>query len=296
MEENMKSPVIVGVDGSPASRLALEWAAVEAVRRDHELVVINAYDWRFVGARATVGGAFALEVRAQAAELVESAVVDARTFAPGVRVRGAAVLGSPGPTLVNASRDAGLVVVGSRGRGGFANLVLGSVSQQVATHAAAPVVVVRARAATSGGPIVAGVDGSPGAKHALGMAFDEAALRGARVMAVRVSRPADVPWATDITPYIEDRDEREAAERAILLEDVGAWSEKYPDVPVESHVVSGHPADALIDISSTAQLVVVGTRGHGGFAGLLLGSVGLQLLHHAESPVLVARGATDTAA
>jgi len=139
----MNPPVIiVGVDGSPASRAALQWAAVEAVARGRELVVVYAYDWRVIGARAPIGGAYAAEVRAQADAVVEAAVADATAVAPTVRVRGEAVLGSAGPTLIAASRTAELVVVGSRGRGGFASLLLGSVSQQVAHHAPCPVLIV----------------------------------------------------------------------------------------------------------------------------------------------------------
>lgn len=92
-----------------------------------------------------------------------------------------------------------------------------------------------------------------------------------------------------MTPYAEDREERRTAEHNILLDGIAQWKDKYSDVPVEAVVVDGHPAKVLAGASATAQLVVVGTRGHGGFAGLLLGSVGLQLLHHADCPVLIAR-------
>jgi nucleotide-binding universal stress UspA family protein len=285
--------VIVGVDGSLASRAALKWAATEAVRRNSELVVAHVYDWRVIGARAPIGDAYADDVRARAEALVESAVADARTFAPEVNVRGEAVQGSPGPTLVNAA-NAGLVVVGSRGRGGFASLLLGSVSQQVATHAAGPVVVVRGRPDIADGPIVVGVDGSEPANHALGLAFAEAVARGTGVVAVRVYTPAHPPWGAHVAPYVEDHEERRAAEHKFLFDDIAPWKDKYPDVSVEAVAIDGHPADVLIGVSSTAQLIVVGTRGHGGFAGLLLGSIGLQLLHHAECPVLIARRAEDS--
>jgi nucleotide-binding universal stress UspA family protein len=281
--------IVVGVDGSPASRAAVEWAAAEAVRRKSELVVVHVYDWRVVGARVPVAGAYAGEVRARADELVAGAIADAKAIAPAVAVRGQAVVGAVGPTLVNLSSQARLIVLGSRGRGGFASLLLGSVSQQVATHAAGPVVVVRGRLRELSGPVVVGVDGSPAADHALGVAIDEAVARGVGVVAVRVYAPVNPPWGTDVDQNMESPVQRREFEQRALLEDLGPWEDKYPDTTIEAVVVDGHPAEVLAGMSASACLVVVGTRGHGGFSGLLLGSVGLQLLHHAESPVLIAR-------
>jgi nucleotide-binding universal stress UspA family protein len=290
----MRHPeIIVGVDGSPASRAAVEWAAVAAVRRSSELVAVHVYDWRVVGARMPVAGGYAEEHKAQAEQLVASAVADARAFEPTVNVRGEAIVGAVGPTLVNLSAKARLVVLGSRGRGGFASLLLGSVSQQVATHAAGPVVVVRGRASDAVGPVVVGVDGSAAADYALGVALDEAAARQANVLAVRAYGPIISPWGTDVTPFMESAAQRQASEQQIVMENVAPWKDKYPAVPLEAVAVEGHPAEVLARQSSTAQLVVVGIRGHGGFTGLLLGSVGLQLLHHADSPVLVARAIAE---
>jgi len=287
--------IIVGVDGSAASRAAIQWAATEAVRRNSELVLANVYDWRVVGSRAPIGGAIADDARMRAEELVESAVADARTFEPDVHVRGEAVLGSPGATLINASADADLVVVGGRGRGGFASLLLGSVGQQVATHAKGPVVVVRGRPDIAGGaPIVVGVDGTPSADHAVGAAFEQAVARGTSVVAVRAYTPNDPPVGSRVALRLENREQRREAEHATLVSDVAPWKDKYPDIAVECVAVDGHAPEVLIGLSYTAQLVAVGTRGHGGFAGLLLGSVGLELLHHAECPVLIARGGEDT--
>src|SRR5262245_20456942 len=281
--------IVVGVDGSPASRAAVEWAAAEAVRRKSELVVVHVYDWRVVGARVPVAGAYAGEVRARAEELVADATADARAIAPAVTVRGQAVVGAVGPTLVSLSTQARLVVLGSRGRGGFASLLLGSVSQQVATHAVGPVVVVRGRLRELSGPVVVGVDGSPAADHPLGVAIDEAVARGVGVVAVRVYAPVNPPWGTDVEQQMESPVQRREFEQRALLEDLAPWKEKYPDTAIEAVVLDGHAAEVLAGMSASACMVVVGTRGHGGFAGLLLGSVGLQLLHHAESPVLIAR-------
>jgi nucleotide-binding universal stress UspA family protein len=282
------SRICVGVDGSPASQSALRWAAGEAAAHNAELVVVHAYDWRVVGARAQIGGTVADVAKTKADGLLEAAVEQARAAAPGVTVSGEAVLGSPGHTLVNASTTSDLVVLGSRGHGGFASLLLGSVGQHVATHAAGPVVVVRGRP-NMDGPIVVGVDGSPAADHAVRWAFDEAAARGAGVLAVRVYVPRNAGLGVDVSVPIEDAEERREEEQRRVADDIASWQEKYPDVPVRSVALDGHTAEVLIGLSASAQLVVVGTRGHGGFAGLLLGSVGLQLLHHADCPVLIAR-------
>lgn len=288
----MKPPerIVVGVDGSPAGRAAAQWAAAEAGRRGCPLTVIHAYEWWRPGTRMALGGEYAASFRERAESIVDAAIAEVLESQPGLDVRGEAVHAQPARALIGASVGATRVVVGSRGRGGFASLLLGSVSQQVATHAAAPVVVVRGRREVSGGPVVVGVDGSETAHRALAMAFDEAGLRGCGVVAVRVYAPPSPPWGTDAAPFVEDWYERRDAERAMLVDEVAPWQDKYPAVPVEPVAVDGQPAEVLTGMSPTAQLIVVGTRGHGGFTGLLLGSVGLQLLHHAESPVLIARG------
>jgi nucleotide-binding universal stress UspA family protein len=283
------SEVVVGVDGSPGSIAALKWATAEAARRDSELVVVHAYDWRIVGARVQIGGASADDARARAREISEAALAEARSLAPAVKVRGEIVQGAPGPVLVEASGDGRLVVLGSRGRGGFASLLLGSVSQQVATHAAGSVAVVRGRSQVTTGPVIVGVDGSSSADHAFAIAISEAVMRGSDVVAIRAYAPTIPRWDSPVPPHIEDWEERRTTELKLLLDDVAPWAGKYPDVPIECLAIAGNVAEALVRHSANAQLVVVGTRGHGGFAGLLLGSVGLQLLHHAECPVLIAR-------
>jgi nucleotide-binding universal stress UspA family protein len=287
--------VVVGIDGSDQSHKALRWAAAEAALRNIELQVVHAYEWRVAGALTPVGGAYADHARERAERVVDAAVFEARGYAPGLDVRGEALLGLAVPGLLRASGADSLVVLGHRGGGGFASLLLGSVSQQVATHANGPIVVVRGRMTVHDGPIVVGVDGSTGADLAIGVAFEEAAARATRLVAVRAFTLAPPPWGPDAPPFAENYDERHADELRLLNEEIDPWREKYPSVAVETRAVVGHAAEVLGDMSSTAQAVVVGTRGHGGFTGLLLGSVGLQLLHHADSPVLIARGNAATA-
>jgi nucleotide-binding universal stress UspA family protein len=225
----------------------------------------------------------------QARLIVDEAIADARAIAPGITVSGEAIAGHPAQLLVDGSHHTGMVVVGSRGLGGFGRLLLGSVGAQVAMHAYAPVAVVRGRADTAAGPVVVGVDGSPTSETALGYGFEEAAGRGCGLIAV-TAYPMHLPLAPiDVAPLPYDRDGVVADLTGSLGQAVAGWQDKYPKVPVESQVVQGGAAEVLTDLSRQAQLVVVGTRGHGGIAGLLLGSVGQQLLHHADCPVLIAR-------
>jgi nucleotide-binding universal stress UspA family protein len=281
--------IIVGVDGSAGSRAALQWAATEAVRRDGELVVVNVYEWRVVGACVPVSGAIADDARIHAEGIVATAVAAARSFEPRVKVRGEVVQGSPGNALLGASATADLAVVGSRGRGGFAGLLLGSVGEQVATHATGPVVVVRGRPGITGGPIVVGVDSAMSAGRAVGVAFSEAETRGSGVVAIRAFVVADPPLGSRVPLSREDREQRREAEFKLLLDDVAPWKRKYPEVAVECVALEGHAGEVLVGLSSTAQLVVVGPNGHGTIADSFHGSVVLRLLHRAECPVFIAR-------
>lgn len=157
-------------------------------------------------------------------------------------------------------------------------MLLGSTAVSLASHGQCPVMVVREEAADAG-PIVLGVDGSPVGEKAVDFAFAEAALRGAEMVAVHALLPDYAPLGTS----------PESAER-LLAQALAGRREKYPDVTVRLEVVGGETREVLITASRTAQLLVVGARGRGGFAGLLLGSVSQALLHHAHCPVTVVRG------
>ncbi|MFA1541984.1 universal stress protein [Actinomadura monticuli] len=274
--------VVVGYDGSGQSEEAVRWAAEEARLRGVPLTVAHAWEmYAAVGPMAVP----VADLRAAAEEVAAEGAKHAREETGDVH----AVLGRGGPTtaLMEAAAGAELVVVGSRGRGGFAGLVLGSTAVELAAHAPCPVVVVRERRAE--GPVVVGVDGSAASLEAIGLAFTEARLRGAELVAL-TAWPADAEPGP--APLVDAEVLREfAGERLARL--VAPWREKFPDVPVRTEVVTGPPRQVLLAAAKDAGLLVVGSRGLGGFRGLLLGSVGHALLHHAACPVAVTPAPRD---
>jgi nucleotide-binding universal stress UspA family protein len=279
--------IVVGVDGSESSRSALRWAAAEARLRAARLKILTTYSATWPP-EAFGGVAELPESVAQRYEAaVSEAVAVTRVLEPGVDVTGEAVPGEPVSVLLRAGHTAALVVVGNRGHGGLASLLLGSVSERVATRATGPVVVVRGRPLAPAGPIVVGVDGSPSAQHALELGFEEARRRGCGLVAVRGYPLPIPPYAVDVAMPLYDEDAVRQAEAHDLEATLAPWLEKYPAVAVKAHMMPGNPAQNLIDMSSEAGLLIVGSRGHGAFVGTILGSVGLQLLHHAACPVMI---------
>jgi nucleotide-binding universal stress UspA family protein len=279
--------IVVGFDGSAQSRAALRFAVAQAGRMSGRVHVVTAYDYNWGAAR--FGGAEVLEetVRDRQEKLLAEAVEEVRPIAPEVPVTTSAILGEPAPVLLNAGRSAALTVVGNRGRGGFGSLLLGSVSQKVATHARHPVIVVRGTVDTATGPVVVGVDHTEHSDHTIGAAFEEAVRRDCPVIAIHAfTLPAAYgAMAMTVLPY-KPADLRDA-EAAALDRAIQPWRDKFPGVTVETLVAQGTAARVLVDVSSNAGLVVVGSRGHGGVAETLLGSVSLQVLHHSDCPVLV---------
>jgi nucleotide-binding universal stress UspA family protein len=281
--------IVVGVDGSTAGIAAVRWAAAEAWLREVELQVLVAYHWRTPGMRFRSGGELLRAADQRAAAVLDSAMLQARSIAINVPVRGAAVVGDPVPVLLRAAADADLLVVGSRSRGGV-RLLLGSVSSQVATNAPCSVAVVRGRGNTPASAVVVGVNESPSAAAAAGLAFEEAALRrSSTLVAVTAYTAPRPPVTVGLPPLPYDPETVEADLHRDLASQLAPWRDKYPDVIVDGEVVNGGPGKVLVEKSRQAQLVVVGARSRRGFEGLLLGHVGLHLLHHADCPVLIAR-------
>lgn len=283
-------PVVAGVDGSDIALRAATWAAAEAARRRVALRLVTAFGWvdEHPAGHPAAGGRYRDELRSAARQHLDAAITAVRSVAPGVAVDGELVVGYPMGVLADEARRAQLLVIGDRGRGGFTGLLLGSVAVAMAAHAACPVVVVRGDEPdfSAERPVVVGVDGSPTGEAALAFAYDAAASRGVPLVAVHAwsGSVADVPVAALI-----DADAVEREELQVLAERLAGWTQKYPDVVVQRLVPRSHPVPALVECTNDAQLLVVGSRGRGGLAGLLLGSVSQGVLHRSHCPVAVVR-------
>ncbi|GAA1192356.1 universal stress protein [Prauserella alba] len=287
--------IVAGIDGSASAMHAAVWAGREAERRGDTVRLVFAY---FVPSGAYPAFVYSVEkVRAGVEQQAQTALDAARTeiaqAVPGVEVEAQRTEGQPAHVLAKESRGARCVVIGSRGLGGFTGMLVGSVAVSLAGHAHSDVIVVRGKRyddpPPTTGHVVVGVDGSEHARRALAYAFDAAQLRGVPLVAahtwndvIATEGPYAYPFPTDLT-------EVEAAGRTLLDEALAPWRERYPEVEVREVLEAGRPVRALLRHAEGAQLVVVGTRGRGGFSGMLLGSTSQALVIHAPCPVVVAR-------
>jgi nucleotide-binding universal stress UspA family protein len=223
--------------------------------------------------------------------VLTTAMETVQAIAPQIQTTAHSVTGFAPTTLIAASKFARTVVLGSHGRAAIPTALLGSVSQQVAVHADCPVVVVRKSDSESEqpGPVVVGVDGSETSEQALGYAFAYAASTGSSLTAVHAWWWEPIEGVNLDEPRVSDWTQVESQESALVSDLLAGWLKKYPDVPVHSHVVRGDPVAELLDQGHGARLLVVGSRGRGGFIGLLLGSVSRRVLKRATGPVAVVR-------
>ncbi|GAA3458664.1 universal stress protein [Saccharothrix longispora] len=285
----MSEPIVVGVDGSSSALAAARWAATEAARHHVPVKLVHAYQLPVRGypeivlTGHDVRQAFEDTGRERLAE-AEGVV---RQAVPGVEVETSLVLGGPAAVLVEESRRARLVVLGSRGLGGFSGLLVGSVAVAVSAHGACPVVVVREQVPTEGA-VVVGVDGSEISEQAVAFAFEQASVHGAPLTAVLAWTDFLVDGAHG-SRFTVDWAQVEDEERRLLAERLAGWQEKYPDVPVTRVVIRDRPVRALLQAAADARLLVVGSHGLGGFTGMLLGSTSQALVYHAPCPLAVVR-------
>lgn len=288
--------IMAGIDGSDPARRAALWAAAQAARRDVELRLVHALSlpaYTFAGGFVPPPDFFSgLESDAQG--LLSAVKAEVRARYPEMAVTTGLRTGQPAGVLVEESRSSALVVLGAHAQDGLRPLFLGSTGVSVAAHGHCPVAVIRGPAddqdPVDSGPVVVGVDGSPAGEAAVAIAFEEASARRAEVIAVHA-------WGqfASNTEYLYARqfmvnwDALEEKEGQVLAERLAGWQEKYPDVTIRRELTLEKPAQALLEYGPTAQLLVVGSRGRGGFAGMLLGSVSQKLIHRAACPVIIAR-------
>jgi nucleotide-binding universal stress UspA family protein len=286
-------PIVVGYDASEGSRAALCWALTEARMRNSSVHLVHVLDAARPPAVLMSGPAERSETgpRAGAEAAVERVAASAAESRPQVPVSWVVLDGNPAGRLCEVSEQAEMIVLAQRGAGGFDGLTLGSVAVAVAAHAHCPVVVVRGDQSHlwPPPPVVVGVDDSPVAQSVVGFAVEEAGNRSVDLVAVRAWNPPAPPWHTITRRLVYDVDELETTERRVLDQALEGWRDKYPDVRMDTRLAPSSAVRALVAASREAQLVVVGPRGRGGFAGLVLGSVSQQLLHHAHCPVAVVR-------
>lgn len=292
----MNGPVVVGVDGSPSALAAVDAAAQEASLRCVELRVVHAFLWPALHAppgRSPLGPATGA-LHETVERILADAVERARNQATGLHISHVVIAGQASTVLQAQSRTAQLIVVGHRGSEGLAELLLGSTAVHLTAHGHCPVMVVRGRPDPTG-PVLVAVDGSPQGRPAIAFAFSEAALREADLVALHA-------WSTwtdhgehalghpvGLVELVGDVDRLRQEEERVLAEALSGHRDRYPGVTVRPRLVRGRTRPALIEASAHAQLMVVGARGHGGFTGLLLGSVSQAALHHAHCPVTVVR-------
>ncbi len=287
------SAVVVGIDRSPNSRAAFRWAAAEARARSWPLTAIHAAPRPLADTGFGVDLSAADAERQQAAEqLLDETLTQVGAALNGVDVRCLVPRGTAAHLLLEAVEPDDLLVVGTRGTEGFAGLLLGSTAEHCARHARCPVVVVPPGHRTDIATILVGVDGSDAARRALRWALGAAAHRGASVEVMSSYLPyhPGVPFGADYMAIASPGADRRFTDAAERLASTAVEEVDVPEgVEVRTTVGVGQAAQVLIERSSDVDLVVLGSRGLGGFAELLLGSVSRQVLHHAACPVTVVR-------
>ncbi|PBC75857.1 nucleotide-binding universal stress UspA family protein [Streptomyces sp. TLI_235] len=275
-----RRPIVLGVDARGPVQLATSWAADEADRRGLPLLLVHAVPRLTTDLRG-FEKRYREELHHNGSQMLDQAAALAGERHPGLEVTSTLLDGNPGQVLCRESKQAELVVLGSRRLSRTEEfLSTYSVAVPVSAQAVCPVVVVRGPEHITQDPpyFVVGVDGSPSSAAAVDVAFDLAARRGAGLRAIWV-------WQSQLIARV---DEHAAVQtlRRLLTETTAGHASRYPDVRLTHEVIRGHPVEELARASEHALAVVVGRRGHGGFTGMRLGSVPHGLLHHAHCPVV----------
>ena len=292
MTEYSEHPIVVGVDETPLSQLALRLAIEEAHLRQRSVCIVHAFEEIPYAVPPMQGYPMEFEPAPATAhaQLLSGAIALARGQLGSDRVTGLAVRGRARDVLVDQTYDASLMVIGTRDHRASTTALIGSVGASLIAHGQCPVLIARPYRVEppQGMGVVVGVDGSPVSDEAIAYAFEEAALRDVPVVAVHCWEPARVRSAAG--RRVSARPPDQLADREHWLVDTLAeYANKYPDVPIIKSLPTGRTDTALVSHSLGAPLLVVGSHGRGGRLGLVLGSVSQRVLHQAYCPVAVVK-------
>jgi nucleotide-binding universal stress UspA family protein len=291
MGEETRYGILVGVDGSRESAAAVRWAAREAQLFGVPLTLMCvvtpvSVSWPVGPLQETISE-FERQNAEQALKYAREEALSISAAGTPIDVRAELQRGPTLPALIDASKEAQMTIVGSRGMGTLKRLVMGSVSTGLIHHAHGPITVVHSRSGElpdTNLPILLGIDGSPASEAATAVAFEEAARRGVVLLAAHV-------WSVGYGVPLEGADLRGYEQQAeeTLAERLAGWQERYPEVDVRRHVEFDEPAHWLVRKSRTTQLVVLGSHGRGGFTGMLLGSISSAVAQSVSVPLTVVR-------
>ncbi|MCU1450620.1 MAG: universal stress protein [Acidimicrobiales bacterium] len=289
-------PIVVGVDGSHAAVTAVRWAAAEARLRHRGLRLIHATEEVSLNSPKALPAHLNLRdvLQIRGRRWLGAARDAAREVAPELDPHLVLSHDTVLSALQTESESANLLVLGVPDhRSPLGRALAGSVATSLAARGACPLALVRGHVAEdhlpTDGPVVVGLDGSPASEEALALAFEEASLRHALLVAVHSwdDRLANALFGE--ARSVPDRSEADVHERDLIEHRLAAWREKYPDVDAEVRVLRGRPAQRVLDLADHAQLIVVGSRGFGSVTGMLLGSTSRAVMTYALCPVLVVR-------
>ncbi|MBS2547139.1 universal stress protein [Catenulispora sp. NL8] len=284
----MKRSIVVGYDQSPSGDRALAQAGREAAWRDASVTVVNAFHWIAVGRPgAYVPMGVETSLKDAADSIAATGVETLRRHYPGMTVDSAVIAGPTADAIAEAAREADLLVLGNRGRGGFTGLLLGSVSIRTLTLASGPTMIVRGTPREPTDTVVLALDVEDPGEELMDFAFTEAALRGARLEVVNVW---DLDWTEAAGSDVLARAKEHAVAdiRSALERRLNPWHAKHPDVHLVIEVMDGMPSAVLTELTASADLIIAGAHRRGdGHPGMRPGPITHTLLHHADCPVTV---------
>ncbi|MFY7069367.1 universal stress protein [Nocardiopsis changdeensis] len=297
MAQSANAPVVVAVNGSPASERAVDWAAGEARRRGRRLRLVYAFSWPLYHSLPRDLPGF--DVDEFALRIVGSARLRALQLEPDLTVEAVHITSDPVTVLLLESQKAHMLVMGAHHRTAVDAVIPGSTDLEMLVSALCPIVIVPdLPPGTATGRILVGVDGSETARLAVEWAFPAADTRKAVLRAVTVHEEhawwrfgalQEPSWTGSEKEKETAETEARAAAGRLLSDAIADERVRWPQVRVEEVVAVGHPAQALCAAAQDCDLMVVGSHGRGGFAGMLLGSVSRHVISHSPCPVAVVR-------